>query len=362
MMKELRQGPMDLATTCSSILAPDEGAAQAARARWDAIAKPLDGLGLLEDAVVRIAALRGIPDVKLGKRAVVVMCADNGVVAEGVTQTGQEVTAIVAGNIARGDASVCHMARVARADVFPVNMGMVHPAEVPLDFAIAPQTGNIAEGPAMSRAQAEQAIAAGLAIADDLAAQGYDIIATGEMGIGNTTTASALAAVLLGLPVGEVTGRGAGLSDEGLSRKVAAIERAIAVNEPDADDALDALAKLGGFDIAGMVGLFIGGAVHRIPVLVDGFISAVAALVAARLCPRAGQAMLASHLSGEPATHLVLEALGLDPLICAGMHLGEGTGAVAALPLLDMALAVYGGMVSFDDISIEAYAPQGGEE
>ncbi|MGI6221112.1 MAG: nicotinate-nucleotide--dimethylbenzimidazole phosphoribosyltransferase [Coriobacteriales bacterium] len=351
---------MDLATTCSSIPDSDEGAARAARVRWDSIAKPLHGLGLLEDAVARIAALRGTPEVELGKRAVVVMCADNGVVAEGVTQTGQEVTAIVAGNITCGDASVCHMARIARADVFSVNMGMVDTAEVSYDFSIAPQTGNIAEGPAMSRGQAGQAIAAGLAIADDLAAQGYGIIATGEMGIGNTTTASAIISVLLGLPVEEVTGRGAGLSDEGLERKVAAIGRAIAVNHPDPDDALDVLAKLGGFDIAGMVGLFIGGAIHRIPVLIDGFISACAALVVARLCPRASQAMFATHLSGEPATRLVLGALGLEPLVCAGMHLGEGTGAVAALPLLDMALSVYNGMVSFEDISIEAYTPQGG--
>ena len=351
---------MDLATICSSIPVPDEHAGLVARARWDAIAKPLDGLGLLEDTVVRMAALKGTPDVTLGKRAVVVMCADNGVVVESVTQTGQDVTAIVAGNITRGDASVCHMARIARADVFSVNMGMVHPAEVSYDFSIAPQTGNIAEGPAMSRDQAECAIAAGLAIMDDLVSQGYGIVATGEMGIGNTTTASALAAVLLGLPVEEVTGRGAGLSDEGLTRKIAAIERAIEVNVPDGEDALDVLAKLGGFDIAGMVGLFIGGAAHGVPVLVDGFISACAALVAARLCPQARQVIFATHLSGEPATHLVLEALGLDPLICAGMHLGEGTGAVASLPLLDMALAVYGEMVSFDDISIEAYTPQGG--
>ena len=352
---------MDFEEINAAIPDLNEAAASAAKANWDAIAKPLGSLGLLEDAVISIAALTGSAQVRLDKRAVVVMCADNGVVEEGVTQTGQEVTAIVAGNIAKGDTSVCRMAMLANADAYSVNMGMVFPAEVTIDRAIAPQTANFTKGPAMSREQACAAVQAGIDIASDLASQGYNIIATGEMGIGNTTTSSALASVLLGLPVEEVTGRGAGLSDAGLARKVAAIGRAIEVNRPDPSDSLGTLAALGGFDIAGMAGLFIGGALNRMPVLVDGFISATAALVAQRLCPRSTGAIFASHVSAEPAAHLVLEAMGKKPLICAEMRLGEGTGAVCALPLLDMGLAVYSEMVSFSDINIEAYTPQGGE-
>jgi nicotinate-nucleotide--dimethylbenzimidazole phosphoribosyltransferase len=189
------------------------------------------------------------------------------------------------------------------------------------------------------------------------AARGTRLLAAGEMGIGNTTTASALAAVLLDRDSDEVTGRGAGLSDEGLARKRAAIRRAVAVNRPDPQDALDALAKLGGFDLAGMCGLFLGGARHRVPVLLDGFPSAVAALCAARLCPNAVKAMLASHVSAEPAGELVLRALGKRPLITADMRLGEGTGAVAAMPLLDMALAVYRDCYTFAEGGIAPYKP-----
>jgi nicotinate-nucleotide--dimethylbenzimidazole phosphoribosyltransferase len=194
----------------------------------------------------------------------------------------------------------------------------------------------------------------------DFRSRGYDILATGEMGIGNTTTSSAVCAVLLGCPVIEVTGRGAGLSDEGLFRKLNAIERGISVNQPNPEDALDVLSKLGGFDIAGLTGVFLGGAVYRVPILIDGFISAVAALVAVRLCPRAGCAMFASHVSAEPAASLILRELQLKPLIQAEMRLGEGTGAVCALPLLDMALAVYNGMSTFSQIGMESYKPQGG--
>ena len=195
-------------------------------------------------------------------------------------------------------------------------------------------------------------------LARELAEDGYRLIATGEMGIGNTTTSSAVAAVLLGQPVELMTGRGAGLSDEGLARKVDAICRGILCNEPDPEDILDVLAKLGGFDIAGLCGVFLGGALAGVPVLADGFISGVAALCAVRLCPAAAKAVFASHCSAEPAARIVLEALGKAPIITAGLHLGEGTGAVASIPLWDMALAVYGGCYSFAEGGIEPYKPQ----
>ena len=346
---------MKLEEYLEKILPPDEGAMAAARDHWNGIAKPIGSLGLLEDAVVQMAGLTGSPRVRLSKRAVLVMCADNGVVAEGVTQTGQEVTALVAGNMVRHDSSVCRMAELARAEVFPVDMGMIAPAEGVRDEHILRGTGNIALGPAMRREEAARAVEKGIALVGELKERGYALIATGEMGIGNTTTASAMLAAFLGEDPARVTGRGAGLSDEGLRRKVDAIRRALAVNRPDPADGLDVLGKVGGLDIAGMCGTFLGGAVYRVPVLVDGFISAVAALCALRMAPESRCAMLAAHASAEPASRMVLEALGLRPLITAGMHLGEGTGAVAAMPLLDMALAVYDGMVTFDNIGLKAY-------
>ena len=274
---------------------------------------------------------------------------------------GSEVTEIVARNIAAGSGNICCMARVAKADVIPVDMGMLRrtPDEPRiLCRHIADGTKDMTEGPAMTREEAIAALCAGIDLVGELKARGYSILITGEMGIGNTTTSSAVVSVLLDRPAAEVTGRGAGLSNAGLGRKIAAIEKAIEVNRPDPADPLDVLAKVGGFDIAGMAGLFLGGAVHRLPILIDGFISEAAALLAARIDPNACSAMLATHISAEPAAHMVMDALGLQPMITAGLRLGEGTGAIAALPLLDMALAVYHSMDSFGDIGVEAYTPQ----
>ena len=330
-----------------------------AKARWDSIAKPLGSLGLLEEAVIRIAGIAGTPDPDLSRRAVVVMCADNGVVEEGVTQTGQEVTAVVTENMSAGDTSVCRMARLAGAEVIPVDIGVARPVSGPriLQKNIRRGTANMTRGPAMSREEAVRALLTGVDLVRELAGEGYGLLATGEMGIGNTTTASAVVSVLLGRSPAEVAGRGAGLSDEGLSRKVRAIETAIAVNRPGPSDPLDVLAKVGGLDLAGLAGVFLGGAVCRVPVLVDGFISAAAALLAGRLCPDAAGYMLGSHASAEPAGRMVLEELGLTPFLYAGMRLGEGTGAVAVMPLLDMGLAVYREMSTFEEIAIEAYQP-----
>ena len=354
---------MTLDQVIAGITPADTAAMERAKARWDSIAKPLGSLGALEEAVIRIAGMTGSADVDISKRAVVVMCADNGVVAQGVTQTGQEVTAIVAENMSTGDTSVCAMARSAGAEVVPVDIGTA----VPLTGARIVQrcvrrgTADMTQGPAMSREEAVQAVLTGVEIARELCAGGVRLLATGEMGIGNTTTSSAVAAVLLGQEPVVMTGRGAGLSDAGLQKKIRAIETAVAVNRPDPADALDVLAKVGGFDLAGLCGVFLGGALYRVPVLMDGFISAVAALCALRLCPAVGAAVFASHVSAEPGHSAVLRALGKTPLIAAQMRLGEGTGAVAAMPLLDMALAVYRG-TTFDVYGIPAYVPQEGAQ
>lgn len=351
---------LDFEELNQEIAQPNADAAWQAKAHWDGIAKPLNGLGCLEDMVVKIAGLTGDYRVSIRKRAVIVMCADNGVVAEGVTQTDASVTATMAGQIHAHRSSVCLMAASAGADVFAVDMGMLCRVEGVIGCHIADGTGNIAIGPAMTREQACEAIAYGVELVKGYAEQGYQLLATGEMGIGNTTTSSAVAAVLLGLPVETVTGRGAGLSDEGLMRKCDTIRCAIKVNHPDPQNALDVLAKLGGFDIAGMVGIFLGGALYRVPILIDGLISSISALIAARLCPNSRCAMLASHASAEPATDRILNELGLTAILHAGMKLGEGTGAVCMMPLLDMALSVYDGSVNFYDTGIKQYQQWGG--
>lgn len=350
----------ELQSLLSAIAPPDREAASAAERQWDSLAKPLGSLGLLEQAVVKIAALTGRVQVELRKRALVVFCADNGVVARGVTQTDSSVTAAVACSLARGSSTVCPMARVARCAVVPVDVGILDFPGCPgvLPRRVQNGTGDITQGPAMSREECLRAILTGGSLAREQKGRGADILAGGEMGIGNTTTSSAVAAVLLGVEPEQVTGRGAGLSAAGLARKVEAVRRAIAVNAPDPRDPVDVLAKVGGLDLAALCGFYLGCARYRVPVVLDGLISAVAALCAVRLCPAAREAMIAGHVSAEPAGNMVLEALELEPLITAQMRLGEGSGAVAALPLLDMALAVYSGGQTFGELGIEAYTPQ----
>ena len=351
----------ELKTLLSGITPPDEAARAAAHAHWAGLAKPLGGLGALETLLEDAAALTGSAALDVSRRAVLVLCSDNGVVAQGVSQTDQSVTRAVAENLAARRTSVCQMARTAHCDVVPVDMGMAgDPVPGVADCRIAAGTADFTQGPAMTRAQAVEAVGRGIRLVQEQKAAGVQLLATGEMGIGNTTTSSAVAAVLLGQPVERMTGRGAGLSDEGLARKVDAICRGILRNEPDPTDPLDVLAKLGGFDLAGLCGVFLGGALEGVPVVMDGFISGVAALCAVRLCPAAAKAVFASHCSSEPAARLVLEALGKAPLITAGLHLGEGTGAVAAIPLWDMALAVYRNCYSFADGGLTPYTPQGG--
>ena len=349
----------ELMTLLRTVTPPYEAARAAAHAHWAALAKPLGGLGALETMIEDAAALTGNAAPAFERRAVLVLCADNGVVAQGVSQTDATVTRAVLENLVARRTSVCRMAAAARCAVVPVDMGIAGaPVAGAADYRIAPGTCDFTVGPAMTRAQAVQAIAAGLALVRAQKRAGVQLLATGEMGIGNTTTSSAVASVLLGRPVAEMTGRGAGLSDAGLRRKIEVIERGIAVNRPDAADPLGVLAALGGFDIAGLCGVFLGGAFEKIPIVMDGFISSVAALCAVRLCPGADKAVFASHASAEPAARLVLEELHKKPLITADLHLGEGTGAVASLPLWDMALAVYHGCYSFAEGGIEPYTPQ----
>lgn len=339
------------------ITSPDMAAYQAAKERWDSIAKPLGSFGLLEEFVQKIAAVQGTPDVDISVRTAVVMCGDHGVVCEGVTQCGQEVTAECAEAIAMGRSNIDAVAAAFNTDVIAVDVGIAR--DVDCDRLIKRKavygTANIATGCAMTADETERALLAGIDTVNELKESGTRLIISGEMGIGNTTSASAIASVLLGLPPEKVTGRGAGLSAEGLERKVNAVRRAIEVNRPEADNPFELLQKIGGAEIAAMTGLFLGGAYYRIPVVIDGVISAAAAAVACTFEPLCAEYMLASHCSGEPAGEGILRYCGLSAPINAGLRLGEGTGGVLLVPMLDGALALYNNSHRFEETKIERY-------
>ena len=335
----------------------DEDACLACVRRWDSIAKPLKSLGKMEENLIQIAGIQRTSQIRLNKKVLVILCADNGVVEVGVTQTGQEVTAVVAENFHKGKSCADIMCKDTKTDIYPVDIGMAVDVPGVANRKIAYGTKNMASEPAMTRTEAVQAIETGIAIAEELSSQGYDIIAAGEMGIGNTTSSSAVASVLLQQPVEQMTGRGAGLSSEGLSKKIQVIQSAIDRHQPDESDPIDVLAKVGGFDLAGLAGIYLGAAAMHIPVVLDGFISGAAALAAVRLCSQAKDYMLASHASKEPAAGMVLKALDKSPSLRCDMCLGEGTGAVALFPLLELGLHIYERMSTFSQIAIADYVP-----
>lgn len=313
----------------------DERARAAAQAALDAKTKPRGSLGRLEELAARIAAIRRTPTPGRLEAAVVVAAADHGVAAEGVSAYPAEVTRQMLANFEAGGAAVCVLARAAGARVHVVDVGVGQP------------TRNIAHGPAMTRAQACRLLDEGAAHAAELEAEGVGIVVLGEMGIANSTVAAALASALLGVDAQHVCGRGTGVDDDGLARKVAVVRRALAANPVDREDPVALLAALGGSELAFLCGVALGAAERHMVVLLDGFISSVAALVAGRLAPAAAEAMIAAHLSPEPGHRLVLDALGLEPVLDLGLRLGEGSGAVLCLPLLDAALAVLAEMATF---------------
>lgn len=336
---------------------PDYDAIKTARKNWNTICKPLGSLGLLEEAVMKLAGIFKTDKIVLEKRCAVVVCSDNGVIAEGVTQSDKDVTVSVAKSIAGGKANINIMGSAVNMDTFAVDVGINGETDDNriINRKIACGTENIAVGPAMTYEQAMEGIKVGIELVKLMKEKGYQIITTGEMGIGNTTTSSAIASVLLGKTVEDVTGRGAGLTSSGLKRKIQVIKQAIAVNQPHKDHAVDVLSKLGGYDIAALTGIFLGGGVHRIPIVIDGVISSIAALLSQMIAPVSREYMFASHVSEEPSGILLLKKLKLDPLIYGRMRLGEGTGAVCLLPLLDIALAEYHGARRFTDTDIEQY-------
>lgn len=326
-----------------------------ARERWNSIAKPLHSLGKLETVICQLAGIYGRELFSIEKKRLLIMCADNGVVEEGVTQSGQEITGIVAENFLTGQSTAAIFCKLCHMDLLPVDIGMVSDTPHVIKRKVRYGTSNMKLQPAMTRQEAEQCLITGIQLVLESKEAGYHMIATGEMGIGNTTTSSAIASILLQLPVEEVTGRGAGLTSAGLKRKIEVIKESIEKNKPDESDPIDILSKVGGFDIGGLVGIFLGGAYYRMPVVIDGFISCVAALLAIRINPLTAQYCIPSHVSKEPAGKKLLEVLAMDPFLYCDMAVGEGSGAAALMPLLDMANEVYQKMGTFTEHAITPY-------
>lgn len=347
------------AHTCSRILPLDETAMAKAQTRQNLLTKPAGSLGRLEKLSVQLAGITGQALPKVDRKAVIVLAGDHGVVAEGVSAYPSEVTAQMVLNFLRGGAAINVLARQVGARVIVADVGVA--AELPdhpdlLSRNIAHGTANMARQPAMSREQAACAVETGIEIVLNEVKRGLDLVATGEMGIGNTTPASAITAVYTGLPVEQVTGRGTGVDDAGLARKVDVIRRALVLHQPDPHDPLGVLAAVGGFEIGAIAGVCLGAAAHRVPVVVDGFISAAGALIAAALCPEAEPYLIASHLSVERGHGPLWETLGLQPLLDMDLRLGEGTGAVLAMHLIEAACRILAEMATFADAGVSGPA------
>ena len=343
---------MDLTVYLNAIRPLDDSAMAEARQRQAQLAKPPGSLGRLEDLSVQLAGITGQVHNKIEKKHLLVFAADNGVVAEGVSSAPQSVTLMQTINLTRhktGASTLCkHFGCGITVCDVGVNADIKEPAV--LNRKIAYGTQNIAKGPAMTREQAEQAILTGIQLAQST---DTDVLGIGEMGIGNTTTSSAVLSVLLSASVEDVTGRGGGITDQSFLKKKQVIKDAIAINQPDKNDVLDVLAKVGGFDIAAMCGAFIGAAMTRRPVVIDGFISAVAALCAYKLCHNVKDYLIPSHASYEIGYRLAMDAMELQPMFLLGMRLGEGSGCPLAFEILDAACAIINDMATFDQAGID---------
>ncbi len=326
-----------------------------AQHRLDNLTKPRGSLGRLEELGKRFVAIRGDLDARVEKKAVFVFAADHGVTQEGVSAFPKEVTAQMVYNFLRGGAGINVVSRQVGAEVFVVDMGVDHffePVKGLVHSKVRKGTSNIAEGPAMSREEALESIKMGVELALQYAQKGYNLFAAGEMGIGNTTPSSAIFAVFTGKSPREVTGRGTGIDDETLARKVEVVKRALDVNMPDASDPVDVLAKVGGFEIGGIAGLILGGASLGIPVVVDGFISTAGALIAVGLCPLVRDYIVCAHRSAAFGHQAALEWLGCRPLLDLDMRLGEGTGAAIGMWLMELGERILHGMATFQEAQV----------
>lgn len=338
-----------------AIREPDRAAMQSARARQDRLAKPPHSLGALEDISVKLAGVTGSVGSPIEKRRLIVFAADNGVVREGVSSCPASVTLRQTLNLSRGVTGAAVLARHFRSEVEVIDVGVDADIDAPqvLNRKVARGTRDFAIEPAMAREEALQAMLAGVEAANRAKDDGIEIIGVGEMGIGNTTTSSAVLAALLNLPASETVSRGAGLTDAGFEKKIAVIDAAIERWRPDAEDAIDVLSKVGGLDLAAMCGAFLGAAARRLPAVIDGFISAVAALCAVRLNPLCKAYLFPSHASVERGFALAMAEMGLAPILSMNMRLGEGSGCPIAFEIMAAAQRVIREMATFDEAGID---------
>jgi len=332
----------------------DQKAMEEAKARMDNLIKPIGSLGRLEDIAIQLAGITGRVKNKVEKKCTVVMSADNGVMDEGVSAAPQVVTLIQTGNMFKGICGINVLSRVAGSDIRVVDIGINGEIDCPglISKKIRKGTSNMAKGPAMTREEAIQAIETGIEVVTQLVEEGYDLLGTGEMGIGNTSTSSAVLMSFTGCSADVAVGKGAGLTEEDFTKKKRVIAEALKVNQPDPHDPIDVLAKVGGFDIAGLVGCFLAAAYHRVPIVIDGFISGVAALTAYKINPLVKGYLIPSHASAEPGYDYMIKQIGLEPLLLLKMRLGEGSGCPLAFNVIEGALAVMNEMATFEEGAI----------
>jgi nicotinate-nucleotide--dimethylbenzimidazole phosphoribosyltransferase len=338
------------------IVEPDRKAMEECAARQDRLAKPIGSLGTLEDISIKMAGITGKVKNKTGKKCVVIMAADNGVYEEGVSSCPQAVTMTQSINFIKGITGIGVLSKFGDSAIRVVDLGINSDFAYPgvIDRKIRKSTDNMAQGPAMSRLEAMKALEIGMETVDELVGAGYRLLGTGEMGIGNTSTSSAVLIGLTGCDPAMAIGKGAGLTEERFSNKKNVIKRALAANRPDPNNPVDVLAKVGGFDIAGLAGCFLAAAYYRVPIVIDGFISAVAALVAYRINPLVREYMFPSHCSEEPGYKIIMDELGLEPMLNLHMRLGEGTGCPLAFHIIEAAEAVICDMATFDEAEINS--------
>jgi nicotinate-nucleotide--dimethylbenzimidazole phosphoribosyltransferase len=347
---------MKLQELIASIGPLDETAMLAAASRQNILIKPQGSLGRLEVVSIQLAGITGQcpPPIPL-RKAIIVFAGDHGVVAQGVSAYPQEVTPQMVYNFLRGGAAINVLARQAGARVVVVDAGVAEeltPMEGLIAGKVAPGTADMTQGPAMTRDQATAALLLGARVAGEEIERGLDLLACGDMGIGNTTPSAAITAVCSGRPPAEVTGRGTGIEDEVVNHKVAVIERAIAVNRPDPADGLDVLAKVGGYEIGAIAGAMLAAAAARVPVVLDGYIATAGAMIAATLAPASAEYMIAGHRSQEPGHRIALAYLDLTPMLDLDLRLGEGTGAALAMPLVEAAARLLAEMATFADAGV----------
>ncbi|MFC1870465.1 nicotinate-nucleotide--dimethylbenzimidazole phosphoribosyltransferase [Chloroflexota bacterium] len=339
----------------------DSAAMAAARKRQNSLTKPHGSLGRLEELSIQIAGIRGEALPKLENKAIITMAADHGVVAEGVSLYPQEVTRQMVLNFLQGGAAINVLAQHIGARVIVVDMGVIggfQPLPGLLCRAIDSGTRNMAQGPAMTRQQAIAALESGIEIVQAEAGKGLDIVGTGDMGIGNTAASSAVFAAVSGQPVAKATGRGTGIDAEQFAHKISVLERALQINRPNPKDPVDVLAKVGGFEIGGLAGVILAAAARRIPVVIDGFISGAAALIATGLSPQVKDYLIAAHVSAETGHQPLLDFLGLEPYLNLNMRLGEGTGAALGICLAETAVKILGQMATFGEAGVSEAEPE----